>query len=182
MIALRPATLADAEALGELAAAMVHFHQALDPDRYLRMPEPIAPGYGRFLATVSEDPRAVVLVGTLRDSPSDPERVVGYAYGHMEPMSYPELLDACGKLHDLYVDPIARRRGLARALVTAAIGRLEALGAPRVVLLSAWQNETAQALFTSLGFRKTMVEMTREAGGAGSVADEARSASPYQKK
>jgi hypothetical protein len=33
-----------------------------------------------------------------------------------------------------------------------------------VVLHTAWLNETAQTFFASLGFRKTMVEMTRERG------------------
>jgi ribosomal protein S18 acetylase RimI-like enzyme len=35
-------------------------------------------------------------------------------------------------------------------------------GAPRVVLGTAEQNEPAQRLFERLGFRRTMVEMTRE--------------------
>lgn len=47
----------------------------------------------------------------------------------------------------------------------AAIRWLETRGAPRVVLLSAARNESAQRLFERLGFRHTMVEMTREAGG-----------------
>ena len=34
--------------------------------------------------------------------------------------------------------------------------------APQVVLLSAWQNTDAHALFEALGFRRTMVEMTAE--------------------
>jgi RimJ/RimL family protein N-acetyltransferase len=36
------------------------------------------------------------------------------------------------------------------------------MGAPRVVLMAAWRNESARALFARLGFRPTMVEMTRE--------------------
>jgi ribosomal protein S18 acetylase RimI-like enzyme len=40
------------------------------------------------------------------------------------------------------------------------------MGAPRVLLHTAVQNEQAQALFSKLGFRSTMLEMTREAGGA----------------
>jgi ribosomal protein S18 acetylase RimI-like enzyme len=33
---------------------------------------------------------------------------------------------------------------------------------PRVVLLTAEGNEAAQGLFVSRGFRRTMIEMTRE--------------------
>ena len=46
--------------------------------------------------------------------------------------------------------------------MTAALDWLRAQGAPRVVLWSAEQNATAQRLFTRLGFRRTMVEMTKE--------------------
>lgn len=159
---VRAATSADTEALGELAAEMVHFHQALDPERYMRIPEPIAPGYGRFLARMCEDPAAVVLVSTEERVDGADDHITGYIYGHMEPASYNELLDACAKLHDLFVVASARRRGIGRALVTEAIARLEGMGAPRILLLSAWQNSKAQSLFTALGFRKTMVEMTRE--------------------
>ena len=35
-------------------------------------------------------------------------------------------------------------------------------GAPRVVLMTAVQNEPAQRLFERMGFRTTMLEMTRE--------------------
>ena len=58
-----------------------------------------------------------------------------------------------------------RRRGVAAALVTALVDALVAKGAPRVVLHTAAGNAIAQALFGRLGFRPTMVEMTREADG-----------------
>lgn len=35
-------------------------------------------------------------------------------------------------------------------------------GAPRVLLGTAYQNDATQRLFESLGFRRTMIEMTRE--------------------
>ncbi len=54
------------------------------------------------------------------------ERVLGYAYGRLEPRDWNELLDACGKLHDLYVDEDARGHGAASALVEAVVARLEA--------------------------------------------------------
>ncbi len=37
-----------------------------------------------------------------------------------------------------------------------------ALGAPRIVLMAAAKNQNAQRLFARLGWRPTMVEMTRE--------------------
>ena len=53
------------------------------------------------------------------------------------------------------------------ALIAARDGdtapELERRGAPRILLATAVENEPAQRLFASLGFRTTMVEMTREA-------------------
>jgi ribosomal protein S18 acetylase RimI-like enzyme len=67
-----------------------------------------------------------------------------------------------GLLHDVIVDPEHRRRGVGRLLLNATLAYLRSRGAPRVVLSTAVQNERAQRLFASLGFRRTMIEMTRE--------------------
>jgi RimJ/RimL family protein N-acetyltransferase len=39
---------------------------------------------------------------------------------------------------------------------------LGALGVPRAVLFTADRNRAAQAMFDRAGFRRTMIEMTRE--------------------
>jgi len=46
--------------------------------------------------------------------------------------------------------------------MNAAMEWLRSRGAPRVLLLSATPNAGAQELFARLGFRRTMVEMTKE--------------------
>jgi ribosomal protein S18 acetylase RimI-like enzyme len=68
-------------------------------------------------------------------------------------------------LQDLVVDPDHRRQGIGTALLNASIDALAALGAPRVVLFTAEKNDEAQAMFANAGFRRTMVEMTRDIGG-----------------
>jgi ribosomal protein S18 acetylase RimI-like enzyme len=83
-------------------------------------------------------------------------------YAGIEPMSWKELRAACGFVHDVYVDERARGRGIGERLVRAAIEWLEARAVPRVVLWSAALNEGAQRLFERIGFRRTMIEMTRE--------------------
>jgi ribosomal protein S18 acetylase RimI-like enzyme len=130
-------------------------HHALDPRRFLQLDDPEA-SYARFLAGELKSERVVLLVA-VRDA-----EVVGYAYARLEGRNYNELLDACGKLHDVYVDESGRGSGLGEALVREAVRRLTARGAPRVVLLTAVQNEAAQRLFAKLGFATTMLEMTRE--------------------
>ena len=55
-------------------------------------------------------------------------------------------------LEDLFVDPCARRSGLGRALVQAAIERARARECRRIELDTAETNEAALALYRSAGF------------------------------
>ncbi len=155
-VAIRPAERADLPSVARLAARLVRYHHALDPERYL-LAEPLEQGYEHFLGGELEDADAVVLVAARG------AEVVGYTYGRLEPRDWNELLEACGKLHDVFVDDTARGAGIGERLVRETCRRLEAKGAPRVLLLTATQNAAGQALFAKLGFRKTMIEMTREA-------------------
>jgi ribosomal protein S18 acetylase RimI-like enzyme len=63
------------------------------------------------------------------------------------------------------VDPAHRGQGVGRMLLDAALAALGARGAPRVVLSTAERNDVAQRLFAHAGFRRTMIEMTRELDG-----------------
>jgi ribosomal protein S18 acetylase RimI-like enzyme len=152
---VRSATAADMPAIARLAARLVRQHHALDPERFMIF-EPVEPSYERYLTGELNDPDAVVLAAVRGES------VAGYAYGRMEPRDWNALRDACGALHDIYVDEGVRRQGTARLLLEEMIRRLEAKGAPRVVLMTAWGNTAAQRLFESFGFRRTMVEMAVE--------------------
>ena len=157
-VEVRPATREDLPAVARLAGKLVRLHHAFDAKRFLLV-ESVEAGYERFFGRELADPSTVILAAKIDAA------VVGYAYGRMEERDWNNLLDACGAVHDIYVDETARRRGVARALMVEMLARLEALGAPCVVLHAAWPNAEAQKLFESLGFRRTMVEMTREAGG-----------------
>lgn len=156
-ITIRPARRDDIPAVAKLAAKLVHQHHAFDPQRFL-MHEQVEEGYAWWFGKEIER-EEVALLAALRG-----DAVVGYAYGRMEERDWNQLLDACGALHDIWVEESERRHGVATQLVEAMVAALTAKGAPRVVLHAAAQNTAAQALFTRLGFRKTMVEMTREAG------------------
>jgi GNAT superfamily N-acetyltransferase len=60
----------------------------------------------------------------------------------------------------VYVLESARRQGMGKALLRAAIDWTRSNGRSQVVLWSKSGNESAQRLFAQLGFRDTMVEMT----------------------
>ena len=153
---IRPATDADAPALGRLGALLMRVHYAFDPQRFLTPGDRAEEGYARFLTSQFDDPDVLVLVA------ADGDRVIGYVYAGVEPMSWRELRDRCGFVHDLVVDDRARRGGVATALLEAAVDWLRDRGMPRVMLWSADPNHAAQRLFERRGFRRTMVEMTRE--------------------
>jgi ribosomal protein S18 acetylase RimI-like enzyme len=89
-------------------------------------------------------------------------RVIGYTYAAVEGRDYMSLRGPAGVLYDIIVDPEHRGRGIGRRLLEAALAFLKARGAPQVVLSTADRNERAQRLFAGMGFRRTMIEMTRE--------------------
>lgn len=146
---------ADLEAVGRLAGKLVRMHHDFDPKRFIHLENP-EPGYARWLGQELKND-AVVLISAELDG-----KVVGYVYAKKENRNYNDLLDAHGKLHDVFVDESARGRGVGEALVRDAQRRLAEKGAPRVILASAVQNEAAHRLFQRCGFRTTMLEMTAE--------------------
>ena len=155
-IAIRQATDADLPALGRLGALLLRTHYQFDSERFMAPEGDTESGYAWFLGTQLRDDDVVVLVAERQ------EAVVGYVYAGLEPQSWKELREACGFIHDVVVDERGRRMGVATALIEAAVEWLRQHGAPRVMLWTAQQNDGAQQLFEQLGFRRTMVEMTRE--------------------
>jgi ribosomal protein S18 acetylase RimI-like enzyme len=147
-------------AIGRLGALLVKQHHAFDPQRFIAGGESVALGYARFLDSQLGEPEVVILVA------EGEGEVIGYVYAALEPHDWKELRAAAGFIHDVVVEPSARRLGVASALVEAACVWLREHGAPRVLLWSAAPNTAAQALFERMGFRKTMVELTRELGPA----------------
>lgn len=159
--AIRPATRSDLRALGRLGATLMRTHYTFDPDRFLAPGDDPEGGYAWFLETQLERADAVVLVA------EDHAVIVGYVYAGLEPLSWKELRGPAGFIHDIVVDEHARRAGIAKQLVDAAIEWLKGHGAPRVLLWTAAQNDAAQRLFGAMGFRPTMMEMTLELDGRG---------------
>jgi ribosomal protein S18 acetylase RimI-like enzyme len=153
---IRPATPADLPALGRLGAMLLRAHYAFDALRFMAPRGNPEEGYAWFLGTQLDDADACVLVAEREG------RVVGYVYAGLEPESWKELREAAGFVHDVAVDESARRGGVATALLSAAEAWLRQRGAPRVVLWTAERNAAAQRLFERTGFRRTMVEMTKE--------------------
>jgi ribosomal protein S18 acetylase RimI-like enzyme len=155
-ITIRPASADDAPTLGRLGALLVRTHHDFDPLRFIAATPQTERGYGSYLGTQLAEVNIVVLVA------EQAGEVVGYTYAGVEGYDYMSLRGPAGVLYDIVVDPAHRGHGVGRLLLDATLRALEAKGAPRVVLSTAEQNESAQRLFARAGFRRTMIEMTRE--------------------
>ena len=153
---IRPATPADIPAIGRLGALLVRVHHDLDPQRFIAATPGTENGYGSFLGTQLDEPNIIILVAE-RDG-----EVIGYTYAGVEGNDYMALRGPAGVVYDIVVDPAHRKQGVGRMLLDATLEALKARGAPRVVLSTAERNASAQRLFDRAGFRRTMIEMTRE--------------------
>lgn len=160
MITIRPATTLDQECLGRFGGALMRQHHTDDPKRFIQIEHPEA-GYGRFLVSQLSNPNSLVMVAEHSGA------VVGYVYADIESTNWMELRGPCGVVHDIYVDAAARRLGAGRELMSAAIAWIRSTGRSQVVLLTKSRNEHAQHLFSRLGFRPTMIEMTLDQNTAG---------------
>jgi ribosomal protein S18 acetylase RimI-like enzyme len=156
MTNIRPATPADLPRIGKLGAALVRMHHDLDPERFIAATPQTEHGYGSFLGTQLDNRKVVVLVA------EQDGQVIGYTYAGAEGRDYMSLRGPAGVLYDIIVDPTHRGRGVGRMLLDATIAELEQRGVSQVVLSTAERNATAQRLFDAAGFRRTMIEMTRD--------------------
>jgi len=154
-VLVRAMTKDDLPSVGELAGALVRLHHEWDRRRFF-LERGVEEGYRWFFSRELGRPGVVLLVAVIDDA------IAGYVYGSLEPRDWARLLDAHGAIHDVFVAQAHRRRGVAQALMEAAIAALEGQGAQSVVLSSAMPNREGQALFKRLGFRETMIEFSRE--------------------
>lgn len=155
-IRVRTAQPTDLEAIGRLGALLVKTHHDFDPRRFIAATTGTEEGYAWFLGEQLQNGDAMVLVAEVDG------KVAGYAYGGVEGHDWMALRGPAGAVYDVVVDPAHRRNGIGRMLLDAMMEALADRGVPRVVLSTAEKNEAAQQLFEGAGFRRTMVEMTKE--------------------
>jgi ribosomal protein S18 acetylase RimI-like enzyme len=153
---IRRATRGDLRHIGRLGAELVAAHHEFDTRRFLAATSRTKEAYASFLGSQLDAPDAAVLVAEAGAG------VIGYAYIAVESYDYMSLRGPAGVLHDLIVDPAHRGRGVGRLLLEAALAHVQANGLSQLVLSTAERNEAAQRFFASMGFRRTMIEMTRE--------------------
>jgi ribosomal protein S18 acetylase RimI-like enzyme len=153
---IRHATADDLPALGRLGAHLLRTHYGFDPQRFMAPGSNPEQAYAQFLGRELQSDAVVVLVAE-RDG-----LVIGYLYAGIEPQSWKELRERAGFIHDVVVAETGRRMGIAAALIDTALQWMRSRGVRQALLWTSTQNEAAQRLFSRLGFRQTMIEMTME--------------------
>src|SRR6185312_14928517 len=124
-IHVRAAKVADLDDLGRMAGQLVRLHHAMDPARFMLI-DGVERGYAHFFAGQLDDAATVLVVAERGGA------CVGYAYARLEERDWNALLDACGALHDIYVDDTERQTGVGALLMEEVIRRIGERGAPRL--------------------------------------------------
>lgn len=150
MAIIRPATAADVTAVLPMVQAVCDFHRALEPARYDFLPD-IAARYALWLPRRAADPHSVFLVAEQSEAP------VGFIVGEVLDEIPIYTVKRYGFIHDLWVEPAARGRGIGRALVQRALDRFAAMGVSQVRGDTAWTNQAARRLVGTLGFAPSTV-------------------------
>ena len=151
---VRTATIDDVPFVLPMVRAICDLHQRHDPERF-RVVDDVIERYARWLPERATDSRSVFLVAVENGKP------VGYAVSTIEPEVPIFWVPECGWIHDIWVQPEHRARGLARELVRETIRRFGALGVKQLRLHTGAFNDAARKLFAAEGFRPCVVEMLR---------------------
>ncbi|GMV27739.1 MAG: hypothetical protein AMXMBFR58_37700 [Phycisphaerae bacterium] len=149
---IRSATASDVPAVLPMIRAICSLHEAWDAARYGMLDDVVA-RYERWLPQRARDPRSVFLVAESQD------HLTGFLVGEVLDNIPIYRVREYGFIHDMWVDPAARRSGTGRALLAAAIQRFKDIGVGQIRLETALANHAARKLFESCGFRTSTIDM-----------------------
>src|SRR5215207_8000208 len=104
-VRIRRATVDDLRTLSIFGTRLAELHVSFDDRRFVS-PDPPEPVFFEFFASQIARTDAALLIAELDATP------VGYAFVRMEEESIEDLRGASAWLHDIFVDPEARGRGV----------------------------------------------------------------------
>ena len=152
---IRPATASDISSILPMVQKICDMHRTMDPQRYPFVSD-VAERYRGWLRTRSEDADSVLLVAVVADN------VVGFIVGEILDEIPVFTLTRYGFLHDLWVEPPFRRRGIARALLIESIAKFKARGISQIRGDTAGKNHESRAMLESLGFHASTILMVHQ--------------------
>ncbi len=149
-VEIRRATSRDIGGILPIWGQLAEFHSALDPA--FRPAPDWEREYGAYLRALLARDDALAVVAR------DGEEIIGYAVGRITTMPAFFAQRQRGYIHDVYVRPEYRRRGIGRRLVEEILAWLRRRGVTLVELTVAAANE-AIPFWERLGFRVYMHQM-----------------------
>jgi ribosomal protein S18 acetylase RimI-like enzyme len=153
---IRPATTDDVPAVVPMVEKLTAFLAERDRAKYEPLPA-VGDMYRGWLRARVMDPRSVYLVAE-----REPSQLVGFLIGTVEREIPIYRLTEYGFIHDVWIEPDYRNEGLARQMVALAVEQFRAVGVGQVRLDVLVANDAARNLFSSCGFRPTIIEMLME--------------------
>jgi ribosomal protein S18 acetylase RimI-like enzyme len=158
---IRAATGLDVPAILPMVRAICAMHEEMDGRRYDYLPD-VVERYQRWLPGRATDGRSVLVVGEMAEHVGAPVKLAGFLVGTVEGNIPIYRTMEFGFIHDVWVEPWARRSGLGGKLVDAAVAKFAAIGVTQIRLETAAGNDAAGALFARHGFRVAASEMQRD--------------------
>jgi ribosomal protein S18 acetylase RimI-like enzyme len=152
---IRQATLNDHQGMMIYALKLLRQHQNFNNLRFVQFENHEERLFDFFKAEIT-NPKAIVLVVELE------QKIVGYSFIRIEESSLAEISPEAAWLHDIFIDEKARGFGAGKLLLDAAIASAQKLGANRMMLQVAAQNEFAKKLFELNGFEVSTYEMIKD--------------------
>jgi GNAT superfamily N-acetyltransferase len=136
-VTIHQATIHDLDTLVPLFDGYRQFYRQASDD----------PGVRRFLAERFAHHESIILLACN-------EQGSGLGFIQLYPLFSSVRMARIYVLNDLFVSADARRQGVARAMMNAAADHARALGAASLLLTTEWNNQPAQTLYESLGWKR----------------------------
>ncbi|BAY97685.1 acetyltransferase, GNAT family protein [Tolypothrix tenuis PCC 7101] len=152
---IRPATPADVPNVLPMVAKICALHEVWDSAKYGFLPHP-EQRYQNWLGRLTNSDSSVFLVA------EDEENLVAFLVATVEREIPIYRLKEFAFIHDVWVEPDYRQRGVAREMVILAVESFQKMGIKQIRLDTAAINEAARRLFASCGFRISTIEMLME--------------------
>lgn len=152
---VRPGTIDDIPAVLPLVAKTIAFHEEIDPARFSAVPNAYERYDGWMRRTAGTADGAFFIA-------EEGGKIIGFVLGQVQEEYAMYRTGRFGMIHDLWVELEQRRKGVAKALMLAALGHFRQASVKQARLDSAAGNAAAQRLFAECGFRPSVTEMLVE--------------------
>jgi ribosomal protein S18 acetylase RimI-like enzyme len=165
-VEVRRGVVGDVPRILPLVGRICAFHHAIDP-RLFDYLDDVLDRYERWLPERAVDPKSVLLVAREVGKAGNEGKVagtdlIGFAVATVEAEVPIYHLREYGFIHDTWVEPAWRGRGIGRALIEETLLAFTQMGVAQVRLDTARGNDAARALFSGLGFREGVMRMVRD--------------------